>query len=54
MQGKIDGEEKARLGEENSRRAEKIKGKKKKKREEKAKKSKKNHSNSNTNKIFFL
>ena len=31
MQGKIDGEENARLGEKDSRRAENIKGKKEKK-----------------------
>ena len=54
MQGKIDGEENARLGEENSRRAEKMKGKKRKKGKRKWKKSKKNHSNSNKNIKFFL
>ena len=41
MQGKIDGEENARLGEKNSRRAEKTKGKNKKKGKRKGKNQRK-------------
>ena len=41
MQGNIDGEENARLGEKNSRRAEKIKGKNKKKGKRKEKNQRK-------------
>ena len=41
MQGKIDGEENAKLGEENSRRAEKIEGKKRKKGKRKQKNQRK-------------
>ena len=41
MQGNIDGEENARLGGKNSRRAKKIKGKNKKKRKRKEKKQRK-------------
>ena len=41
MQGNIDGEENARLGEKNSRRAKKIKGKNKKKGKRKEKNQRK-------------
>ena len=41
MQDKVDGEENARLGEKNSKLAEKILGKKKKKRKRKSKKPRK-------------